>query len=99
MEAIHFSLSGDFERLLEPLENLCKQMPCLKKLKSGGGSLNAQSHSATPFPAFNTRTLTLLKVKGYNLSEEPWLWPDNIMKVMKDGLTFALKLLGLKTEE
>ena len=100
MESIRLSLTGDFARLFDPLESLCDQMGCLKKSKSGGGSSsNVKTRSAPFFRAFNARARPLLKAKGYNLSEEPRLWPDNIVKVTKDGLTFASKLLGLKTEE
>jgi hypothetical protein len=99
MEALRSLLSGDFARLLEPLENLCAQMPCLKKPKSGGGSSNVQTRSGANFPTFNILSMTLLKAKGYKLSEEPRLWPDNIAKATKYGLAFALKILDPKTEE
>ena len=99
MDAMRSSLSGDFERLLEPLDTLCNQMTCLKKPQSGGGTTPQTRSTAAVFRAFNTRALALLKANGYKLSEEPRIWPDNIVKVTKDGLTFASKLLGLKMEE
>ena len=74
-------------------------MTCLKKPQSGGGTTPQTCSTAAVFQAFNTRALALLKANGYKLSEEPQIWPDNIVKVTKDGLTFTLKLLGLKTEE
>ena len=99
MDAMRSSLSGDFERLLEPLDTLCNQMTCLKKPQSGGGTTPQTRSTAAVFRAFNTRALALLKANGYKLSEELRIWPDNIVKVTKDGLTFASKLLGLNTEE
>ena len=105
LESLRSSLSMDFQRLFGTIQVITKQMPYLKpdKTRSESPSSKVQTcgsaASKTVFPALPMLALEHIKEKGYELSEEPRQWPENIAKATKDGLVRSLKLLDPKTEE
>lgn len=104
-EALRHTVFKDFARLLASLQMLSKQMPSVAPPKSGRDGSGASSRqtcstAAESCLALDGLSLALIKAKGYDLlEEEQRLWPGNIAKATKGGLTFALKLVHPEERE
>ena len=103
LETLRHSLHVDFDILCNTHQTLSKLMPTLPDAPGSEPPSARRTRSAPSsnkkFYAFDNSSLALIKVKGYKLSEELRLWPKNIVKATKGGLTFALKRPDLKTQE
>ena len=103
LETLRHLLHVDFDILFNTHQTLSKLMPTLPDVPGSEPPSTwrtCSAHSSNKkFYAFDNSSLALIKVKGYKLSEELRLWPKNIVKAMKGGLTFALKRPDLKTQE